>query len=283
VQIKGENYQVIYDLHCHSTASDGSLSPTELLAFAAERKVDFLALTDHDTTDGIAEALLKADTLHTNLITGIELSTQWKGQSIHIVGLNFNIDSEALQATVARQKQRRIDRAKEISTNLEKVGIENAYDGAQRYAQGVVVRPHFARYLVELGVVSSINSAFKKYLGPGKPGDVPNIWVDLPGVIETIAAAGGVPVLAHPGKYKMTRTKLKRLVGHFKELGGQAIEVVSGSQRENDTRCFADIAIDYDLHCSCGSDFHAPGQPWQNLGILPQLPSQCRPVWDKFS
>lgn len=250
---------------------------------AKEKGVTHLALTDHDTTQGLHAAQVIAKKLDIGLINGIEFSTQWLGRGIHIVGLNIDPNSKQLQETVSRQALTRVTRAKEIGERLAKVGVPGAYEGARKIATGVVVRPHFGRYLINNGYVTSMNAAFKKYLGEGKAGDVPLLWVDMPEVVDTIRSAGGVAVLAHPGKYKLTRTKLKKLLECFKECGGGAMEVISGRQKPNDTSSFADLVEEYNLYASCGSDFHVPGQPWQELGAFGTLPDGCKPVWDAWS
>ncbi len=270
---------MIYDLHSHSNTSDGHLTPEELILRAKEKGVTHLALTDHDTVAGLELARRAASDAGIELINGIELSTQWLGCGIHIVGLNIDEGNAQLHQTIETQAQTRIERAVEIGQRLAKIGIEGAYEGAAKIADGVVGRPHFARFMVDKGIVPSVNGAFKKYLGNGKVGDVPQRWVDLPEVVAAIVASGGVAVLAHPGKYKFTRTKLKKLVTFFQENGGQAIEVISGRQMTQVTNSFADLAEQFGLYASCGSDFHVPGQPWQELGSFGALPEKCRPVW----
>lgn len=273
---------MIYDLHSHSNVSDGGLTPEALVLRAREKGVTHLALTDHDTVDGLLSAQNAAQECGVHLINGIEFSTQWLGCGVHIVGLNIDPSNDCLKATVDLQMQTRVDRAFEIGQRLAKVGIVDAYEGAKKIASGVVGRPHFAQHLVSQGYVNSVNAAFKKYLGDGKAGDVPQRWVELPDIISAIVAAGGVAVLAHPGKYRFTRTKLKRLVTFFKESGGEAMEVISGKQTLNETNSFADIVEQYNMYASCGSDFHVPNQPWQELGAFSALPERCRPVWTTF-
>lgn len=273
----------VYDLHCHSTASDGILAPADLVVRAKSRGVTHLSLTDHDTVSGLASAADAAEHEGIQLIHGIEFSTQWKASGIHVVGLNIDPEHTSIHQAIQRQESTRSERARSIAERLEtKHGIADAYDGARRYADGVVGRPHFARYLMELGLVSTMNAAFNQYLGRGKAGDVPLEWLDLADVISAISASGGVAVLAHPGKYKFTLTKLRRLVEHFKGSGGRAIEVVSGNQSVNDTNSFADIAEQFNMLASSGSDFHVPGQPWQELGSQTALPSRCTPVWSAW-
>lgn len=271
---------MIYDLHTHSNASDGILSPEELVSRAKSRGVTHLALTDHDTTEGLHRAGIIADQEGICLISGIEFSTQWQGINIHIVGLNVNVEGEQLCAAIAKQGKIRGERAHEIGRRLAHEGIKDAYDGARSFAQGSIIgRPHFARFLVDKGHVPSMSVAFKRYLGAGKAGDVKHSWPDIGQAVADIRSAGGVAVIAHPNRYNLTRTKLRRLVADFKDAGGEAIEVVSGQQSSNDTAAMQNIAAQFDLHASCGSDFHMPDQPWQELGAFGALPAQCNPVW----
>lgn len=271
---------MIYDLHTHSNASDGILSPAALVMRAKQRGVTHLALTDHDTVHGLQSAREQAHIEGITLIDGIEFSCLWAGRGIHVVGLNVNVNSAELSGAIGAQLEARDARAEEIGKRLEKAGIPDPLEGARRLAGDAVLgRPHFARYLVEKGFASSINGAFKQYLGAGKPGDIKHRWPDIAGMVAAIRAADGVPVLAHPAKYELTRTKLRELISAFKEAGGLAIEVVSGQQTTSETDTLARIAAQFDLFASCGSDFHVPDQPWQELGSFTPLPSTCRPVW----
>lgn len=271
---------MIYDLHTHSNASDGILSPEALVSRARSRGVTHLALTDHDTTEGLQRAAIIADQEGICLISGIEFSTQWQGLNIHVIGLNVDAEGEQLSAAVTQQGKVRGERAQEIGRRLAREGIEDALEGAQSFAQGASIgRPHFARFLVEEGHVSNMNAAFKRYLGAGKAGDVKHTWPEIPKVIADIRSAGGVAVLAHPNRYNLTRTKLRRLVAYFKDSGGQAMEVISGHQNSNETAAMQGIATQFELYASCGSDFHVPDQPWQELGAFGSLPKQCKPVW----
>ncbi|SMF63950.1 hypothetical protein SAMN02745866_04112 [Alteromonadaceae bacterium Bs31] len=271
----------IYDLHCHSTFSDGSLSPEELLQRAADKGVNTLALTDHDTFAGYARAERQATALGLHMVTGIELSTQWAGRGIHVVGLNIDLQSAVMCEVVQLQERAREERAVAIAERLSKAGVAAALEGARRYAgEGAIGRPHFARYLVESGVVANMSQAFKRYLGAGKVGDVKNRWPEMAQAVEWIRQGGGVPVLAHPAKYKMTRTKLCVLTEQFKEAGGLAIEVISGKQPVGLAENLARIAHQFGLAGSCGSDFHAPGQIWQELGRFDPMPSSIPAVWE---
>jgi len=269
-----------FDLHSHSTASDGTLTPEQLVSRAHEQGVDVLALTDHDTTFGLDEARKRADELGLKLINGVEISVSWEKTTVHILGLNLDPDNDALQAGLAKLRDFREWRAVEIARKLEKSGINNALEGAKKYAKGVLIsRTHFARYLVESGNAKNISEVFRKYLVPGKPGHVAGQWASLEEVINWIAVAGGTAVIAHPARYRMSATKLRKLIGQFKGLGGQAIEVVSGSHSPNDRHNMAQYARRYELLASCGSDYHGPENPWIEIGKLQPMPEKCTPVW----
>ncbi|WP_299982758.1 PHP domain-containing protein [uncultured Pseudoteredinibacter sp.] len=273
----------IYDLHSHSDYSDGILSPSELVSRAYEQSVNVLALTDHDTLAGIAQAQAAASSCGLDLIPGIEFSCQWNGRGIHIVGLNIDTGNEQLLSAVEEQRQRRELRTETIAKKLHKVGIEGSLHWVQQKAgKGTIGRPHFAQFLVEKGHVRTINLAFKKYLGAGKPGDVKNLWPNIEDVCGWIRAAGGHAVLAHPDKYKLTRTKLRELCADFKEAGGAAIEIVSGKQQANVTQNIMGLAKEFDLLGSLGSDFHQPHQPWQELACCGVLPEGVKPVWQNW-
>ncbi|MEW8012342.1 MAG: PHP domain-containing protein [Candidatus Thiodiazotropha sp.] len=272
-----------YDLHSHSTASDGTLSPGDLVNRAANAGVRVLALTDHDTTAGIEEALSAASSCGLVLIPGVEISVSWNKHTVHIVGLNVDHDNRALQLGLRELRRFRDWRAKEIAERLGKAGIEGAYEGALAYSNGTLVsRTHFARYLVEQGLASDERRVFKHYLVKGKPGFVAGQWAELAQAVEWIHDAGGVAVVAHPARYKMTRSKLRRLFSEFVELGGEAIEVVSGSHSRDDYFRMAKHAGDFGLQASAGSDFHSPDNPWIEFGQLPLLPDICRPVWSDW-
>jgi 3',5'-nucleoside bisphosphate phosphatase len=279
-----EEAHLIYDLHTHSNASDGILTPEALVRRAQARGVQVLALTDHDTLAGQAEAAHWGQALGVQLIAGIEFSTQWAGRSIHLVGLGFDPAAASIADGVQRQVALRQSRAQTIAERLAKAGIPNALAGAQAIAgEAILGRPHFAQYLVAQGHVPNAAAAFKKYLGAGKPGDVKSLWPELAEAVHWITAAGGIAVLAHPDKYTLTRSKLKSLLGEFKEAGGQAMEVISGKQLPAVTDKLARLAREMSLMASCGSDFHVPNQPWQELGAFGTLPPLCTPVWQAFT
>lgn len=270
----------IYDLHCHSDQSDGILSPEALVSRAKANNVEVLALTDHDTVAGVRRAQKQGEIEGVKVLAGIEFSSLWKKQGVHIVGLNVDMDAKVLQEAVQKQESSRDERARLIGEKLRELGIEGAYEGARQHAgEGVIGRPHFAAHLVENGYVNSVNKAFKKYLGIGKPGNVEQMWPQIEDVIHWILNAGGIAVLAHPVKYNMNRTRLCSLVRDFAEAGGSAIEVVSGRQMDHVTQDLAEITEKYSLKASCGSDFHGPFGEWQELGKFPPLPESVDPVW----
>lgn len=273
---------MIADLHTHTTASDGQLSASELCAQAEAGGVDLLAITDHDTVAGIA-ALSAGTGSRCRLIAGIELSTVWRKIAIHVVGLNIDIGNRELHAGIQQQQESRAVRAEQIADRMSKLGFRDCLEGARRLAgDGGVARPHFAQHLVESRQVRSFQEAFKKYLGPGKPGDIKNGWPAMQCVIEWIHAAGGVAVLAHPAKYRLTNLKLEELTRDFREAGGDALEVVSGLQDSGLTRRLGKLANRHALTASCGSDFHQPGRGWAELGKAPCLPAGCTPVWENW-
>lgn len=273
----------LYDLHTHSNCSDGQLSPTDLVELAKANHVDVLALTDHDTLAGIAEAKAAAgDELR--IITGIELSSVWQGRNIHVVGLNIDTDSEALQAALKTQSLARLERAKTIAQRLEKAGIAGTWEGVQGYAKDDNIgRPHFAQYLVDTGHVKNFAQAFKRYLGAGKIGDVKQQWPQLASVVGWIKDAGGTAVLAHPDKYKLTRSKLYGLLEDFVEAGGRGIEAVSGQQEPAVTSKLIRAALDFSLQISCGSDFHSADNGWNLPGKMSQVPAGYNAVWDDWN
>ena len=272
-----------YDLHSHSTASDGTLQPAELVRAADAAGVAVLALTDHDTTAGVAEAHQAAAGLNIELLAGVEVSVTWSNQTVHIVGLGVDPENQTLQTGLHSLRDFRDWRAQEIGRRLEKSGIDNAYRDALKHSNGILVsRTHFARMLVERGIVEDERKVFKRYLVKGKPGYVAGDWASLEAALGWIHAAGGEAVIAHPARYKMTRTKLRRLFAEFKELGGEAVEVISGSHSRDDAVSMAKHAADFDLLASAGSDFHNPDTPWIALGRLPMLPGSCSPIWDHW-
>ncbi|MDH3748634.1 MAG: PHP domain-containing protein [Gammaproteobacteria bacterium] len=273
---------MIFDLHTHSDASDGSLTPTELVSLAAENNVNVLSITDHDTVaayDRISDGYCSS----VALIPGIELSTTWSGRGIHIVGLNIDPASIELRRGIERQQSARHVRAQTIAKRLTKLGIDNPFDAVLANANGAGIgRPHFARHLVDIGVVKDVATAFRKYLGPGKPGDIKSGWGSLDETVSWILCAGGTAVLAHPAKYKFTTSKLRLLLDDFVTAGGRALEVVSGPQDPGVTRRMANLARDFGLAASSGSDFHHPGLTWSAPGRFAELPADIGKVWDSW-
>lgn len=269
-----------YDLHSHSTASDGTLAPADLVALAAAKGVDVLALTDHDTLEGLAAARTAADAAGLCLCPGVEISVTWGGRAIHVVALWVDYGNEALRLGLGRTTERRLRRAEEIGLRLAKAGIEGAFEGARSFSNGRLIgRTHFARFLVQQGYASSVRDVFKSYLVKGKPGHVAGNWASLEEAVGWIRGAGGQAVIAHPARYRFTRTKLLRLIGEFKELGGVGIEVVSGSHSPDERLLFARHARENGLLASVGSDYHGPENPWVDLGRLAPLPEFCTPIW----
>ena len=273
----------VYDLHTHTVYSDGALAPAELVARAAANGVQVLALTDHDVTDGVPEAQAAAQQAGITLVPGVEISVTWGAQTVHVVGLQIDITHPGLQAGLARLREFREWRAEEIGRRLAKAGIPGATEGARVLAlRGLVSRTHFAQYLVAAGHAADVRSVFKKFLVHGKPGYVPGQWAGLDEAIGWIRAAGGQAVLAHPARYKITATRLKKLLGEFRDAGGAAIEVVSGSHSRDDMFRFAQLARSFGLLASSGSDFHGPHNYYMDLGPMPPLPDGCTPVWQTW-
>ncbi|HFM3110429.1 TPA: RNase AM [Escherichia coli] len=275
------NYSVIYDLHSHTTASDGCLTPEALVHRAVEMRVGTLAITDHDTTAAIAPAReeISRSGLALNLIPGVEISTVRENHEIHIVGLNIDITHPLMCEFLAQQTERRNQRAQLIAERLEKAQIPGALEGAQQLAQGgAVTRGHFARFLVECGKASSMADVFKKYLARGKTGYVPPQWCTIEQAIDVIHHSGGKAVLAHPGRYNLSAKWLKRLVAHFAEHHGDAMEVAQCQQSPNERTQLATLARQHHLWASQGSDFHQPC-PWIELGRKLWLPAGVEGVW----
>ncbi len=273
-----------YDLHSHSTASDGVLTPSELVIRAHNQGVTTLALTDHDTISGLNEALDTAKSVTINLISGIELSTTWKKRCLHIVGLNINPHSSILLEGIKQQQTIRAERAQTIALKLEKQGIYGAYKAVTIAAKdGMITRSHFADFLVKENYVTRNQAAFDRYLGERKPAYVPTVWVELADALLWIKAAGGVAVLAHPLRYKMTATWMRRLLAEFKEMGGDGIEVVTGRSNPEEIKLSYNYAKKFELAGSVGSDFHTPKNQWVELGRCYPLPEGIQAIWDLFT
>ena len=269
-------------MHTHTSASDGAFSPSVLLDKARANQVNQLAITDHDTINGYLEGKSYALDLGIRLISGVELSAMWGKTGVHIVGLNFDPEHPSMTRGLSHQYQVRQERSLLISEKLQKVGVKNALEGASELALGIVCRPHFAQFLVNAGYVKSIDKAFKRYLGKGKMGDVPCRWPHMSEAISWIVQSGGIAVLAHPGKYRMTRVKLRALIQDFVEMGGQALEVVTGGQSTAESEYFAGLCTHYGLYASVGSDFHGPDVSWNDLGRIHAPPIGCTAIWSQW-
>ena len=272
---------MIVDFHTHSLASDGALAPMELLRRAKAAGVRLFALTDHDTTAGYLAVRHTSEAHEVGLISGVELSCRWATTTVHIVGLNFDADAPELVAMVEQLTQAREERAEKIATRLAGAGIDGALEGAKAIAnESQIGRPHFATWMAEAGAVESVTEAFDKYLGAGKIGDVKMFWPPLSDVVQAITQAGGVAILAHPLKYRLTGMKLRALINDFKAAGGGAIEVLNGRQPETDLKRLSLLAEGNGLMCSVGSDFHRDFEYGPKLGIdVERLPNGAY-VWD---
>ncbi|HEC19282.1 MAG TPA: PHP domain-containing protein [Gammaproteobacteria bacterium] len=272
-----------YDLHSHTTLSDGTLSPQDLVCRARAQGVDVLAVTDHDVTDGLAEATVTAAEVGLHLVPGVEISVTWSGVTFHIVGLNIDPAHAGLQAGLARLRAFRTERGEEIARRLEKHGIEGALAGAQAFASGPILsRTHFARFLVAAGHAQDMRKVFRKFLIHNRPGYVSGHWATLEEAVGWIVAAGGQAVIAHPARYRVSATRLRQFIEAFRDCGGVGIEVVSGSHSAGDVAGMAQYAKRYGLLASCGSDYHGPEQSWQELGRPMVLPAGCVPVWNDW-
>ena len=268
------------DLHSHSTISDGTLTPTELISRAHEHGVKVFALTDHDATEGLNEAALLAAKLGLYFVPGIELSVTWSHQTIHIVGLGINPDDETLNQGLKELRDFRGRRGEEIARKLEKKGLENPLEGAKKFANGEILsRTHFARYLVEQGKAKDIRQVFKRFLVKGKPGYVAGKWASLEDALSWIQGAGGIAVIAHPARYKISATRLRQLIAEFKELGGLGFEAISGSHSPDEEQRMAQLANQFGLFISKGSDFHSPDNIYRELGAMQDIPKGSIPLW----
>lgn len=269
------------DLHCHSNVSDGALAPAALAARAKAGGVDVWALTDHDEIDGIAQAREAALALGMHYVTGVEISVTWAGRTVHIVGLHFDETNPDLIRGLAETRSGRERRAHDMAAQLAAVGIPKAFEGALKYVGNpdLISRTHFARYLIEIGICKDVTEVFSKYLIEGKPGYVPHRWASLKDAVGWIRGAGGIAVVAHPGRYDFSDMELDLFFDEFKRFGGEGVEVVTGSHTVDEYSRFATLAKNYGLLASRGSDFHAPGESQTDLGALPPLPQTVTPVW----
>ena len=274
----------VYDLHSHSTASDGVLTPVALMQRAAEHGVDFLALTDHDGVSGLADAAQMAEQLKFKLVPGVEISITWGNATVHVVGLHVDPTDPVLNQGLSVIRLGRRTRAERMAEALARVGIPGALEGAYVHAinKDLIGRTHFARFLVEKKIVKDVKTVFKKYLVKGKPGYVPHEWTSLNEAVNWIHAAGGQAVIAHPGRYSFGREKMRLLLSEFKDMGGEGIEVVTGSHTPDQVPVYADLSVEFGLRASVGSDFHAPGEGGRELGRLAPLPDVCKPIWQDW-
>ncbi len=272
------------DLHCHSTVSDGTWSPRQLAERAKANGVALWALTDHDELGGQHEAAAAARELQLDCLGGVEISVTFAGHTIHVVGLGVDPDDRALQAGLAHTRGSRRRRAQAIGTALQAVGIDGAYQGAEALADNpeMVTRTHFARWMVATGVCRDLHDVFRRYLTRGKPGHVPEQWATLRDAVAWITGAGGVAVIAHPARYKITASEEWALFDEFKAHGGRAVEVQTASHGAADVARYTDVAREFGLLASRGSDFHAPGESRIELGALPPLPPGLTPVWSEL-
>lgn len=270
------------DLHCHSVVSDGTLTPEELAARAAANGVELWALTDHDEIGGQHRAAAAAHAQGMKYLTGTEISITFAGQTVHIVGLGFDADDARIKQGLQQTRGGRGQRAMDMSDSLAAVGIRDAYEGALKYAGNpeLISRTHFARFLVEAGICRDTSEVFRKYLTEGKPGFVPHRWATLRDAVRWISDAGGLAVIAHPARYSFSANEEYALFSEFKSHGGQAVEVVTGSHTAAEYVRYADMAREFGLAASRGSDFHSPDESHTDLGALPYLPGGLTPVWE---
>ena len=269
------------DLHCHSVVSDGTLTPEALASRAHANGVQTWSLTDHDEIGGQERAKKAAEDLGMQYISGVEISVTWSSQTVHIVGLGIDHTNAPLIAGLYQTRNGRTNRAKAIAAQLDQIGIKNAYEGALEFVGNpeLISRTHFARFLVDSGVCKDTNEVFANYLIEGKPGFVGHEWANLTDAVNWITQAGGIAVIAHPGRYNYTSLQLDELFSQFKDMGGRGIEVVTGSHTKDEYKTFAKVALQYGFLASRGSDFHSPTESHVDLGALPNLPSQLQPVW----
>ena len=272
-------------MHNHSTCSDGLLSPTQLIELAARTGVDAIALTDHDTTDGLAEAAIAASRLGVTLVPGVEISVSWGDTTLHVVGLQIDAASPVMVAGLESIRVGRTGRAHRIGEALEKLGIADTFEGAYALAENKTMlgRTHFARHLAQTGRVKNIQAAFDKYLAKGKPAYVAHRWAELPDAVRWIRESGGVAVLAHPGRYDLKPMFRDEMLKAFRAAGGEAIEVVTGSHRPEEYAMWQRMAQEFGFLASRGADYHGPGESSVEPGRLPPLHQSLTPVWSKWA
>lgn len=273
------------DLHSHSTVSDGTLSPEAVAARAHANGVALWALTDHDEVGGQVRARDAALALGMDYLTGVEISVTFAGETVHIVGLGFDAEHPAIMQGLADTRGGRERRARDMAEGLARVGIHGAYEGALKYVGNpdLISRTHFARFLVEQGICQETHEVFRRYLTEGKPGYVEHRWARLSDALDWIHQAGGVAVIAHPARYHFSPNEEYALFTDFKALGGMGVEVVTGSHTVAEYQRYADVAREFDLLASRGSDFHDPAESHTDLGSLPDLPGAVTPIWEALS
>ena len=271
------------DLHCHSHYSDGTLTPTEVVDLAFENGVELFALTDHDSIQGLEEARKRCQHHGIRMIDGVEVSVSWNGYSIHIVGLNIDVQHSGMIGLLERNAVLRHERVVKMMEKLQAIDLDvTPYLNSVIPENGLITRTHLGRALVEIGAVNKMDKAFKKYLGKGKCAYVEGNWVSLSDAVQTIISAGGDAVIAHPMRYRIGATRLDALVNDFAKAGGKALEVVTATQDVNQQRRCLQLAEQYGLLASIGSDFHSLDQPWAMLGRCPSLPSKAKPIWQNW-
>lgn len=270
------------DLHCHSVVSDGTLTPETLAERAKTNGVELWALTDHDEIGGQHRAVAAARAQSLAYLSGTEISVSFADETVHIVGLGFDPDNATLRQGLRNTRDGRERRAMQMAESLAKVGIQGAFDGALKFVGNpeLISRTHFARFMVETGVCKDTSEVFRKYLTEGKPGYVPHRWATLRDAVNWITQAHGIAVIAHPGRYKFTANEEYALFTEFKAHGGRAVEVVTGSHTAQEYVKYAEMAREFGLAASRGSDFHSPDESHTDLGALPVLPSELTPVWE---
>jgi len=273
------------DLHCHSTISDGTLTPEAVAQRAHANGVELWALTDHDEVGGQHRARQAANALGMGYLPGVEISVTFASKTVHIVGLGFDIDDPTMVSGLADTRGGRERRARDMAADLARVGIPDAFEGALKYVGNpdLISRTHFARYMVEIGVCADPHDVFKRYLTEGKPGYVEHRWANLADAVRWIREAGGVAVIAHPGRYDFTPNEEYALFTEFKGHGGLGVEVVTGSHTVAEYGKYADMACEFDLLASRGSDFHDPAESHTDLGTLPDLPGRVTPIWEALA
>ena len=269
------------DLHCHSTASDGLLKPADVVARAAANGVTTLALTDHDDLSGLAEARARAESEGVRFVDGVEISVTWEGTTVHIVGLQIDPANAVLRSGLESVREGRARRAEKMGDALAAAGVPDSLAGAKTYAENpnLISRSHFARHLVKTGRARDVKSVFQHYLVKGKPGYVQHQWASLADAVNWIRASGGIAVIAHPGRYGFSKPEMQAFVAQFRDCGGAGIEVITGSHTPEQYAEFARVSREFGLLASRGSDYHGKGESRADLGDLPQLPDDLKPVW----